>query len=105
MLAETVTGFVGQILDEGEFDEHTHKLLQKLYNIALKEMEEGDDDNSSPVVKFEEINIIIKGGLLTNVYSSNKNILVNLIDLDDFENEEENKKQLEHCEKTQNSVW
>ena len=40
MLAETVTGYVGQILDEGEFDEHTHKFLQKLYNIALKEMEE-----------------------------------------------------------------
>lgn len=55
--------------------------------------------------KFEEINIVIKGGCLTNVYSSNQKILVNLIDLDDFENEKENKKQLEYCEKTQYSAW
>lgn len=38
ILAETVTGFVGQILDECEYDEHAHELLQTLYDIANKEV-------------------------------------------------------------------
>ena len=38
MFAETVTGFVGQILDEGVFDEYTRDLLDRLYDLALKEV-------------------------------------------------------------------
>ena len=36
--AETVTGFIGQILDECEFDAHAYELLQTLYDIANKEI-------------------------------------------------------------------
>ena len=39
MYAETVTGFVGQILDECKIDEKARELLTELYNEALKELE------------------------------------------------------------------
>jgi hypothetical protein len=38
MLAETVTGYIGQILDECELDGKAIKLLTELYNEALMEM-------------------------------------------------------------------
>ena len=38
MYEETVTGYVGQVLDECDIDEHARELLQELYNEALKEM-------------------------------------------------------------------
>ena len=38
MLAETVTGYVGQILDECELDGRAIKLLTELYNEALEEI-------------------------------------------------------------------
>ena len=38
MYAETVTGFVGQILDECEIDEKASDLLTELYNEALAEL-------------------------------------------------------------------
>lgn len=40
MYAETVTGFVGQILDECEIDEKARELLTELYNEALAELNE-----------------------------------------------------------------
>ena len=42
MCAETVTGYIGQVLDECELDTKAIKLLSELYNEALKELE-GDD--------------------------------------------------------------
>ena len=39
MYAETVTGFVGQLLDECEIDEKARELFTELYNEALKELE------------------------------------------------------------------
>lgn len=39
LYAETVTGYVGQILDECEIDEKARELLTQLYNEALKELE------------------------------------------------------------------
>lgn len=39
MCAETVTGYVGQILDECDIDERARALLTELYNEALKEIE------------------------------------------------------------------
>ena len=38
MYAETVTGYVGQILDECEIDEKARTLLTELYNEALEEL-------------------------------------------------------------------
>ena len=38
MLAETVTGYIGQVLDECELDGKAIKLLTELYNEALMEM-------------------------------------------------------------------
>lgn len=38
MYAETVTGYVGQILDECEIDERARALLSELYNEALEEL-------------------------------------------------------------------
>lgn len=38
MYAETVTGYVGQILDECEIDESARVLLMELYNEALEEL-------------------------------------------------------------------
>ena len=38
MNAETVTGYVGQILDERELDAKAIKLLMELYNEALEEL-------------------------------------------------------------------
>ena len=38
MYAETVTGFVGQILDECEIDEKARDLLMELYSEALTEL-------------------------------------------------------------------
>lgn len=38
MLAETVTGYVGQVLDECDIDGHAHELLHELYDIAYKEL-------------------------------------------------------------------
>ena len=43
MYAETVTGFVGQILDECEIDEKARELLTDLYNEALSELNEEDE--------------------------------------------------------------
>ena len=43
MYAETVTGFVGQILDECEIDEKARKLLTELYNEALVELNNEED--------------------------------------------------------------
>lgn len=40
MCEETVTGYVGQVLDECEIDEKARMLLEKLYNEALKELGE-----------------------------------------------------------------
>lgn len=42
MYAETVTGYVGQILDECEIDEKARKLLSELYNEALSELNAED---------------------------------------------------------------
>lgn len=38
MYAETVTGYVGQILDECEVDSKAQKLLEELYQKALDEL-------------------------------------------------------------------
>lgn len=38
MYAETVTGYIGQILDECEIDENARALLMELYNEALAEL-------------------------------------------------------------------
>lgn len=38
MYAKTVTGYVGQILDECEIDEKARALLMELYNEALAEL-------------------------------------------------------------------
>lgn len=43
MYAETVTGYIGQIFDEGEYDRRTQELLQELYDLAVKELEEGEE--------------------------------------------------------------
>lgn len=36
--AELVTGYLGQILDECEIDEHAHELIMELYEIAAIEL-------------------------------------------------------------------
>lgn len=43
MYAETVTGYVGQILDECEIDEKARELLTELYNEALVELNNEED--------------------------------------------------------------
>ena len=43
MYAETVTGYVGQILDECEIDEKARELLMELYNEALEELNSKED--------------------------------------------------------------
>lgn len=45
LYAETVTGYVGQILDECEIDEKARDLLMELYNEALNELELGENAN------------------------------------------------------------
>ena len=60
--AETVTGFVGQILDECEIDEKARELLTKLYNIALKELNEEND--------------IIKSTTIVGIYDSTQEISI-----------------------------
>lgn len=40
MLEETVTGYIGQILDECEIDEKARELLAELYREALEEMDD-----------------------------------------------------------------
>ena len=45
MYAETVTGYIGQILDECDIDEKARELLTELYNEALEELEEGGNNN------------------------------------------------------------
>lgn len=45
LYAETVTGYVGQILDECEIDEKARVLLMELYNEALKALELGENAN------------------------------------------------------------
>ena len=58
--AETVTGYVGQILDECEIDEKARKLLTELYSIALKELTIADINITAVYDTAQKISIPCK---------------------------------------------
>ena len=53
MYADTVTGYIGQILDECEIDEKARKLLTKLYKDAYEEL----TSDSAPTINTNLIAI------------------------------------------------